>query len=239
MDSRAQFQPQPITEDDIAHFLATTPGFFERYAGLLASVQLGSPHSGRAISLQERQVELLRRKIHDLELRLAAMLRLGRDNVGIADKLLGLFQVLLSARSQQDLPGLLLSELERRFQLPQVALRLWDLAPEFADLEQAAASAAATSATSGAAALPDRLYCGPQAGQPALAWLAQPEAVQSVALLPLRPLADAPPFGLLVLASDDPQRFQPSMDTDFLRHLAELAGAALSRLLPVRHNSAP
>lgn len=236
MDSRAQFQPQPITEDDIAHFLATTPGFFERYAGLLASVQLGSPHSGRAISLQERQVELLRRKIHYLELRLAAMLRLGRDNVGIADKLLGLFQVLLSARSQQDLPGLLLSELERRFQLPQVALRLWDLAPEFADLEQAAASAAATS---GAAALPDRLYCGPQAGQAALAWLAQPEAVQSVALLPLRPLADAPPFGLLVLASDDPQRFQPSMDTDFLRHLAELAGAALSRLLPVRHNSAP
>lgn len=236
MDSRAQFQPQPITEDDIAHFLANTPGFFERYAGLLASVQLGSPHSGRAISLQERQVELLRRKIHDLELRLAAMLRLGRDNVGIADKLLGLFQVLLSARSQQDLPGLLLSELERRFQLPQVALRLWDLAPEFADLEQAAASAASTSGT---AALPDRLYCGPQAGQAALAWLAQPEAVQSVALLPLRPLADAPPFGLLVLASDDPQRFQPSMDTDFLRHLAELAGAALSRLLPVRHNSAP
>lgn len=236
MDSRAQFQPQPITEDDIAHFLATTPGFFERYAGLLASVQLGSPHSGRAISLQERQVELLRRKIHYLELRLAAMLRLGRDNVGIADKLLGLFQVLLSARSQQDLPGLLLSELERRFQLPQVALRLWDLAPEFADLEQAAASAASTSGT---AALPDRLYCGPQAGQAALAWLAQPEAVQSVALLPLRPLADAPPFGLLVLASDDPQRFQPSMDTDFLRHLAELAGAALSRLLPVRHNSAP
>lgn len=234
MDSRAQFQP--ITEDDIAQFLANTPGFFERYAGLLASVQLGSPHSGRAISLQERQVELLRRKIHDLELRLAAMLRLGRDNVGIADKLLGLFQVLLSARSQQDLPCLLLSELERRFQLPQVALRLWDLAPEFADLEQAAASAAATS---GAAALPDRLYCGPQAGQAALAWLAQPEAVQSVALLPLRPLADAPPFGLLVLASDDPQRFQPSMDTDFLRHLAELAGAALSRLLPVRHNSAP
>lgn len=237
MDSRAQFQPQPITEDDIAHFLASTPGFFERYAGLLASVQLGSPHSGRAISLQERQVELLRRKIHDLELRLAAMLRLGRDNVGIADKLLGLFQVLLSARSQQDLPGLLLSELERRFQLPQVALRLWDLAPEFADLDQASAALAA--ATSSAAALPDRLYCGPQAGQAALAWLAQPEAAQSVALLPLRAVADASPFGLLVLASDDPQRFQPSMDTDFLRHLAELAGAALSRLLPVRHNSAP
>lgn len=229
MDSRAQFQP--ITEDDIAQFLANTPGFFERYAGLLASVQLGSPHGGRAISLQERQVELLRRKIHDLELRLAAMLRLGRDNVAIADKLLGLFQALLRARSEQELPGLLRSELERRFGLPQVALRLWGLAPEFAELDQAAAMGEGESP---GAALPERLYCGPQAGQAALAWLEQPEAAQSVALLPLRPQADAPPFGLLLLASDDAQRFQPSMDTDFLRHLGELAGAALSRLLPLR-----
>lgn len=229
MDSSPQFQP--ITEDDIAQFLANTPGFFERYAGLLASVQLGSPHGGRAISLQERQVELLRRKIHDLELRLAAMLRLGRDNVAIADKLLGLFQALLRSRSEQELPGLLRSELERRFGLPQVALRLWGLAPEFAELDQAAAMGEGDSP---GAALPERLYCGPQAGQAALAWLEQPEAAQSVALLPLRPQADAPPFGLLLLASDDAQRFQPSMDTDFLRHLGELAGAALSRLLPLR-----
>lgn len=229
MDSRAQFQP--ITEDDIAQFLANTPGFFERYAGLLASVQLGSPHGGRAISLQERQVELLRRKIHDLELRLAAMLRLGRDNVAIADKLLGLFQALLRARSEHELPGLLRSELERRFGLPQVALRLWGLAPEFAELDQAAAI---EEGDGPGAVLPERLYCGPQAGQAALAWLEQPEAAQSVALLPLRPQADAPPFGLLLLASDDAQRFQPSMDTDFLRHLGELAGAALSRLLPLR-----
>ena len=223
MDSRTQFQP--ITEDDIAQFLANTPGFFERYAGLLASVQLGSPHGGRAISLQERQVELLRRKIHDLELRLAAMLRLGRDNVLIADKLLGLFQDLLRSRADRELPGLLQSELKRRFELPQVALRLWGLAPEFAELEQAVAPGPA-------AALPERLYCGPRAGQAALAWLEQPEAAQSLALLPLRPQADAPMFGLLLLASDDGQRFQPSMDTDFLCHLGELAGAALSRLLP-------
>ena len=227
MDSRAQFQP--ITEDDIAQFLANTPGFFERYAGLLASVQLGSPHGGRAISLQERQVELLRRKIHDLELRLAAMLRLGRDNVAIADKLLGLFQALLRARSEHELPELVRPELERRFGLPQVALRLWGLAPEFAELDQAAAMGQGDRAV-----LPERLYCGPQAGQAALAWLEQPEAAQSVALPPLRPQADAPPFGLLLLASDDGQRFQPSMDTDFLRHLGELAGAALSRLLPLR-----
>jgi uncharacterized protein YigA (DUF484 family) len=32
----------PITEDDIAQFLTQTPGFFERHAEVLASVQITS-----------------------------------------------------------------------------------------------------------------------------------------------------------------------------------------------------
>ena len=43
----------PITEDDIANYLANTPDFFFRHAELLASVQLTSPHGNRAVSLQE------------------------------------------------------------------------------------------------------------------------------------------------------------------------------------------
>ena len=49
-----------ITEADIANFLANTPGFFERHAELLASIQITSPHGQRAVSLQERQMEMLR-----------------------------------------------------------------------------------------------------------------------------------------------------------------------------------
>jgi len=53
----------PITEDDIANYLANTPDFFERHAEMLAAVQLTSPHSQRAVSLQERQANMLRDKI--------------------------------------------------------------------------------------------------------------------------------------------------------------------------------
>jgi hypothetical protein len=53
---------QGITEDDIANYLANTPGFFERHAELLASIQLASPHGQRAVSLQERQMEMLRER---------------------------------------------------------------------------------------------------------------------------------------------------------------------------------
>ena len=58
---------QGITESDIANYLANTPGFFERHAELLGSVQLRSPHGQRAVSLQERQMEMLRDKIKGLE----------------------------------------------------------------------------------------------------------------------------------------------------------------------------
>ena len=56
-------QMAPITEDDIANYLANTPDFFERHAELLAAVQLTHPHSQRAVSLQERQALMLREKI--------------------------------------------------------------------------------------------------------------------------------------------------------------------------------
>ena len=50
-------------EDDIADYLARTPSFFERHAELLARVQITSPHGKRAVSLQERQLEILRERI--------------------------------------------------------------------------------------------------------------------------------------------------------------------------------
>jgi hypothetical protein len=77
----------PITEDDIANYLANTPDFFERHAQLLAQVQLTSPHGNRAVSLQERQAEMLREKIKALEHRIMDMVRHGNENVVIADRM--------------------------------------------------------------------------------------------------------------------------------------------------------
>ena len=42
----------PITEDDIANYLANTPDFFLRHADLLAAVQITSPHSHRAVGFR-------------------------------------------------------------------------------------------------------------------------------------------------------------------------------------------
>jgi len=49
-----------MTEQDIANYLRGNPAFFERQADLLAEICLISPHGQRAVSLHERQAELLR-----------------------------------------------------------------------------------------------------------------------------------------------------------------------------------
>ncbi|MDO6916784.1 DUF484 family protein, partial [Acinetobacter baumannii] len=64
-----------MNERDVADYLLANPEFFARHAELLASVKLANPHGKAAISLQERQMEMLRDKNKLLERRLAELLR--------------------------------------------------------------------------------------------------------------------------------------------------------------------
>src|SRR5215208_7452990 len=125
----------PITEDDIANYLANSPGFFERHAELLASVQLTSPHGQRAVSLQERQMEMLRDKIKGLEQKIIEMIRHGQDNTAVADKLHRWTQALMLTSNAADLPDVLLRELLDQFLIPQGAIRVWGAAEAFAALD--------------------------------------------------------------------------------------------------------
>lgn len=219
----------PITEDDIANYLANTPDFFERHAGLLGAVQLTSPHGQRAVSLQERQVEMLREKIRGLELKAAEMIRHGGENTVIADRLQRWTLQLLNTREAADLPAVAAQEIVAQFGVPQVAVKLWGLAPAFAGLS--CAQGASEDAQAFASSLV-RPYCGTNPGLEAARWLGDPAAAASLALIPLRAGNGPQAFGLLVLASPDAQRFAPDMGTDFLERIGELTAAALSRLLP-------
>ena len=217
----------PITEDDIANFLANNPDFFERHAALLATVQLSSGHGARAVSLQERQAELLRDKIKGLEQRLIEMMRHGQDNTAIADKMQAWSRQLLLAAQPQDIPAVITAELQKQFLIPQTAIRVWGVEAQYA--EQAFASGVSEEAQAWASGL-QRPYCGPNTGQESVRWLADPSVVQSMAVIALRAGAAPQAFGALVLGSSDRERFQSDMATDFLQRIGELASAALSRL---------
>ncbi|WP_332825717.1 DUF484 family protein [Ramlibacter sp.] len=222
----------PITEDDIANYLANSPGFFERHAELLASVMLTSPHGNRAVSLQERQAEMLREKIKALEHRIMDMVRHGNENMVISDRVHRWAKSLLLVQSSRALPATLVSELQSQFMVPQVALKVWDVDTRYA--QDPYAQGVSEDAKTFASSL-TQPYCGVHSGIEAVRWLDEPNAAMSIALIPLRPGAmngAGPAFGMLVLASPDPQRFQSGLATDFLERIAELAAAALSRLRP-------
>ena len=220
----------PITEDDIANYLSNTPDFFERHADLLASVHMVSPHSRRTVSLQERQAEMLRDKIRVLEHHIMDMVRNGNDNLALSDKLLRWARELFQAQEPEALPARIADSIQTQFAVPQVAIRFWAVPPALADAPFA--QGVSEDARRLAASLTEP-FCGVNSDFDVVNWLAQPEQVSSLALLPLRVNVAGggqEVAGLLVLASPDPQRFHSTMGTDFLTHIAELAGAALSRL---------
>jgi uncharacterized protein len=217
-----------ITEADIAHFLASNPAFFERHAELVASIQITSPHGQRAVSLQERQMEMLRERIKGLELKIVEMIRHGQENVAIAERLHRFTRNVLLTREAAALPGTMLASLQHEFLIPQAAIRLWQVEASLASQPWAAAVSDDVRSFTDSLTVP---YCGVNAGFEAVGWLADPGTVMSMAMIPLR--RGDTSFGLLVLGSPDPTRYAAEMGTEFLMRIGEVSSAALERLRPV------
>lgn len=217
-----------LDSNTVADYLADNPHFFEEHSELLAKVKLTSPVAGRTVSLQERQMEVLREKIKLLELRMAELIRIGQENDLITQKFQLWTRSLLLARNDVDLPHALINGLQTIFSVPQVTLRIWGVADEFAHAWFAAEVSADAKIFCNGLAAP---FCGKNHDFEAASWMEDPAAVQSIAMLPLRVGAAPEAFGLLVLGSSDPQRFTEDMATDFLANIGETASAALSCLL--------
>ena len=217
----------PLDSGSVAQYLTDHPRFFEEHAGLLGEVKLASPLTGRAVSLQERQMEVMRDKYKALELRMAELTRLAQENAAIANKFHSWNQALLQERDVQALPRAVVDGLIGSFGVPQATLRLWHTtAAGDAWYARGVSDDAKLFANSLLAP-----YCGSNHDFEAVRWLDDAAAVQSTVILALRPPGKgAAAFGLLILGSPDPQRFTAAMGTDFLIHIGETASAALSAL---------
>jgi uncharacterized protein len=218
-----------ITEDEIANYLAHTPGFFERHAELLASVELANPHGARAVSLQQRQMEMLRERIRGLERRIMDMIRHGQENAGLTDRLHDWTRNLMLCEDPRDLPDVMVLDLKEQFLIPSAAIRVWSVQAGYEQEPFALGVSDEVKAFAQQLASP---YCGANARFEAMQWLSDCESIASLAMVPLRRDVGAPTFGLMVLGSPDPTRYTADMGTEFLSRVGELASAALTRVLP-------
>jgi uncharacterized protein YigA (DUF484 family) len=147
------------------------------------------------------------------------MVRHGNENVIIADRLQRWARnCCRCARAARCRPPSS-AEIENQFMVPQVAIKVWDVDSRYG--QEAFAEGVSEDAKSFASSLTAaRIAASIPASRRSTGSRTAPRAV--AALMPLRDGAvntAEPAFGMLVLASPDPQRFQSGMGTDFLeRH---------------------
>lgn len=199
--------------EEVAQYLQNNPRFFEEHAETLAQINLPHPHGGRTISLSERQLLALREKNKELEKRLGEMITFAQDNEVLQHKVHEFVVALFAARDLETLQEMIPHLLRDIFSIPHTVLRLWQTEPPsaevlaFADAQQ-------------------QPVCLHHPAHDTAAWFGEhAPQLHSYAYLPLR--AGIETIGLLVLASEDKQRFYPEMGTVFLQRIAEAAASAL------------
>lgn len=215
-----------MNAQDVAAFLQLHPDFFDANAELLANLQVQHPDTGEAISITERQLLAMREKLRMLQDKMTELVRFGEENDSISEKVHRMTLGLLEANSFEAVLGVLDIHLVDDFEVPHVALRVWNSiitrdAPEFSHVSEEVRFFTADLR---------HPYCGPASMTEVVGWFGEAGAqVSSVALLPLR--RDGQVFGLLALGSEDKERFYPEMGTLYVARIADLVGAALINYL--------
>jgi len=217
-------------EQSIGEYLRHNPDFFVRNEPLLAHLRLPHARGSAAVSLVERQVEVLREKSQNLESRLAELVAVARANEQLADKIQRFTRRLMGASSRSEVVAQLEKSLREDFEAFHATLVLFGnagagvQAGRFVSLVERGDPRLAGFETLLNSGKP---RCGQvRDSQRDFLFGSESAAVASLALVPL---GGATPLGLLAIGSPDRDRFHPGMATEFLLRMGELLADALSR----------
>jgi len=238
---------ETIDEKAVANYLRQHPDFFVSNTNLLAELAL--PHkTGAAISLIERQVDVLRDQSRGYRNQLQELIQIARDNDGLIEQLQRLTLTLLDVEGLSGTFEVLCKSLKKDFHADAVTIQL------FADPVYLSLDASQTEFL-------DVEFIGPHdshismfrsliaKGQPLCGKLkreqldylfgSKADDIASAALLPLS--AQEPgneyglPLGMIAIGSYEADRFHIGIGTVFLKYLAELIGRKLkSHLTPIK-----
>ncbi len=230
MTNRQKIEPRDTAmEQTVAAFLAEHPGFFTRHPELLADLRIPHAGTGRAVSLIERQVQVLRERKQTLERELRQFVAIARQNDQLNAGLHRFALAMFEAPAFDDVLTTAQDMLRHEFRLDAVTVRLRGGPPDHpASVEPDDRRLDELLERAGGKPL-----CGGGGDAGTLDYLFGREAaeIRSCALIALggRSGPAAGLRGLLALGSRDPQRFQPEMGTVFLVQLGELLARGLAR----------
>ena len=214
--------PMPIVDDSlIAEYLQENSDFFERHPQLLQQLSLRHQQRG-SVSLVERQHQVLRQRIMQLEEEITDLMVTARRNEELFRVYSDLYVALLECNSLDEVMDALQQTFAQQLNMPALSLKFFDSPIELD--EQFTFAADTHKKLLSKRFSHSQVYLGRlTADEKRL--LFPDEAIASVALLLLGERGE---LGMLAIGNQDAGHFEPAMDTLLVRQLQAL----LSRILP-------
>ncbi len=221
----------PVDEEQITiEYLKSHPDFFNHHAALMADLTV--PHaSGSAVSLIERQVDILRGQNRQQKAQLAELIDIARENEKSNLKIHKLTLSLLDCQEVDACEVVLDEHLGNEFSVDALALKLFS-EPQADQPEHLFVESGTNLATELEKLLNLRKpMCGFFKTLPLEELFEdKAESIASLAVLPLF-VEKNNCFGALVLGSNNIRRFNADMGTVFLERLAETLSHVLHRFI--------
>lgn len=225
-----------LTDDVVANYLVQHPQFFHKHSQLL--LQLSIPHeSGKAISLLERQVAVFRERQAQLQEQFHEFLCNAHANDNLFEKTRQMILALLECRNVAQVRELITTHFSIEFGASAAGIVLVNDAGSLPSRELACIPTSAVRTALGELYVKQTTYCGPlNIVQSELLFPAHPIPLLSAAVVPLKVGEEASAklnngLPLLLIASEEREHFNSTLDTLFLDFLGEVLTVHLHNLL--------
>ncbi|MFT7405893.1 DUF484 family protein [Zhongshania sp.] len=217
------------SESEVARYLRNHPGFFLNNEDLLTELKI-THKTGKAVSLLERQVEVLRERNMDMRSRISSMLDNAQRNDLLFEKSKTLILALLEARRAEEFSNSLCRHLVSDFKdIDYASLIIFSDPNRVGGNALRVVSPEQAQDQIGSLLRGKKAVCGVLRGEE-LSFLFGKHAdhIGSAALMPIQA---GNIDGVVAIASKDPQHFKSSMGTIFLEYIADVVNRTLPKLM--------
>lgn len=224
-------------DESVAEFLRSNPDFLQKYPDILETLEI-SHDSGDAASLIEYQVRVLREQNQQLRRKLQGLVNVARQNEGLVQKLYEFSLSIMDADDLSTLVRIIDEGLQKDFDADAVNVTLFaEQVPKNLGKNVRAVKSDDESLEMFKEFLaePDTMCGRFQPKKLQVLFGPRGNKIESAALIPL---GESCEYGMLAIGSFEPDKFNPGMDTSFLKLMGQLFSRAFSRYLhsvPGRH----
>lgn len=210
----------PLSDADFVDYLRNNPNIFVKEPGLLQLVNL-SDERGTS-SLLERQIDVLRSHLEQTRSAQQELINIAIENEAIMGNFTKVTEQLIACDDMSQFARKIPRVLMQTFDLEEVGFKT-EQAVSNKEVEQQAYQHALLRMTDNQAVCDNKLPS-------AIVSLFFTKSVKSVALVPLIPLGNNKPVGIMALGSKDENKYTPDLGTTHLNTLGTMAGICLQRL---------